>query len=424
MKPLVNLAFIALFLLLWAGWRYSLADRQVEEIMLAIGSGAAIPDVPGTEDIPPPAPAMPVPAPTEDAQPLVVAEAQFPRRPASTRAAPSLRRPQTFTPGIADDPGRGAVAAGPASARRLPAPPPLAPAAAPPFAKTTAQRAPGAERPVDIAARELAKKRQAAFDLAALAYERLDGLDRRGAAENFAAALRAQPDHESAGIWQDELRLLTRRWTAEAYIFEREGVSANLSPTVPVFGGRQYGASLAYTLNPLADAPVAINGRLTGTTGGGPDEAVAGIGWRPFGRRGPEVAVERRFELREPGRSAMQLRLSGGANSDQRSSFDLSAYADAGIVGMNSADLFAGGQAFVGRRWGDVDEPRVSIGAGAWGGVQHDGDTVSLLEAGPAARAEIPIGDVVLDLRGSYRFEVGGNARSGGGPTVTVAIRY
>ncbi len=260
--------------------------------------------------------------------------------------------------------------------------------------------------------------------LAERGYAALEEGDRQRAAEYFRRALASGETDARAAQWREQLRSLGKRWNADAYALVRSGASASASPTVPTLGGDQFGGRLGYVLNPLARQPAEVQLRLVHAPRQGAQpqvtEAVAGLGWRPLGRSGPEVAVERRAALQGAGRNAFQLRLSGGAATGTDSDFDLSFYADAGIVGLKSTDLFVGGQGFAGYRM----NRRLSVGGGAWGGAQDADRSSSLLEVGPEVTMRVPVGRALLEGRGSYRLKVAGDAAAGDGPALAIAVRY
>ncbi|MEM8825595.1 MAG: hypothetical protein AAGD40_01535 [Pseudomonadota bacterium] len=262
------------------------------------------------------------------------------------------------------------------------------------------------------------------FALATAAYAELNEGDRRAAADRFDAALAATPDDPRAPAWRAARDRLGRRWSAAAYAILRERTDGEPSAELPVLSGPQYGAEVRYRTDPLTRRPLDLIARATFAPGisGAADiaEAVAGIGWQPLGRTGPEIALERRIELTSAGRDAMQLRLSGGVSESIHGPTYVDAYADSGVVGAESLDLFAGGQAFVGYRL----TPALSFGGGAWGGWQDDGVETSRVEVGPFVRFAAPVLGGGVDVRAAYRARIAGTLPAENGATLTLSARY
>ncbi|TFU03024.1 hypothetical protein EUV02_07415 [Polymorphobacter arshaanensis] len=112
--------------------------------------------------------------------------------------------------------------------------------------------------------------------------------------------------------------------------------------------------------------------------------------------------------------SGWTARLSGGASGRTRG-LDWNGYAEAGAVNANP---YAAGQAFAGWRL-PAHGVRVQAGAGVWGAVQVDGNTVDRLDIGPSLR--LHAGTLPVDLIVDYRWRVAGNASPGSGVAVTLA---
>lgn len=270
-----------------------------------------------------------------------------------------------------------------------------------------------------------------AFASAEAAYRAMTGGDRRAAAQGFASALAADPRHPNASAWRAELSALRKRWRMDAYSLVREGASGLVSDR-PLLGGGQSGIRLGYTPDPLAQRPIELFGRLAiahdglSPKGRGTQAAI-GAAWMPLGRGGPAVGAERLIALGREGRDAWAIRVSGGAwhTADAKLPLDLSAYAEAGIVGAHSRDGFAGAQALALYPVTTRKGTRIGIGGGVWGSVQ-DGEarTASRLELGPGAQLSQQIGKGTIELRGEYRFRIAGDAAPGSGPALTIATRF
>lgn len=270
-----------------------------------------------------------------------------------------------------------------------------------------------------------------AHDFAASGYTALALGDRRTAARQFAAALAADPGHANAALWQAERAALNKAWRVDAYSLIRSGGGGFVSDR-PLLGGGQSGVRLGYTPGPLARRPIELFGRLAiahdwldpkSRSGQG----ALGAAWMPLGRDGPTVGVERLIAIGREGRNAWAIRVSGGAwhAADAKLPIDLSAYAEAGVVGAGSPDGFAGAQALALYPVTSHNGTRLGIGGGVWGSMQDGAArTASRLEFGPGAQLSQRIGKGTIELRGEYRFRIAGQAAPGSGPAVTVAARF
>jgi hypothetical protein len=95
--------------------------------------------------------------------------------------------------------------------------------------------------------------------------------------------------------------------------------------------------------------------------------------------------------------------------------FQLDAYAQAGMVGLRSRDLFVDGSARVGLPLND----RLRLGVSAWGSAQP---ATARLDLGPEAVWHFP--GTGASLSASYRLRVAGDARPGSGPAMTLSTEF
>ncbi|MHB9879447.1 hypothetical protein ACSMXM_07270 [Pacificimonas sp. ICDLI1SI03] len=402
MRPLFWLALLGALLFGWMIWRLAVLQDNVRLLIAEMGPPPSVP-APERHRAPAASPLYPTPA---DETLVAAAGAPVPAGSPGTFPSPSRQGGHRQ---IAHDPD--ALASLPLSSIATDS------QATGPSAATLHS----AKAPIRT---DIPSIRPDPFNLAETAFTRLQAGDRREAADYFQRALTEGPDHPQAELWRAQLRGLNKRLSISAYWLARDEAAATILPTQPVFGGSQYGLAASWTLDPLARQPVSIEARMTGAPaqGGQPGiaEALVGAGWQLFGRAVPKLVVEQRIALGDGGINATQIRLSGGMATDQENALDASVYADVGIVGWRDRDVFAGGQGFTGYRLRDG----LSIGAGAWGGIQRAGNTISVLEIGPALRAQVPIGAATLDLRASYRRGIAGNAANNDGAALTVALGY
>lgn len=182
-----------------------------------------------------------------------------------------------------------------------------------------------------------------------------------------------------------------------------------------LLGGSQAGARLLFRVNDDAAAPLSLSARVSAPLRSNGTEAAIGVEWHPVAGLPVRMLAERRQRLSGDGRSAFALLVHGGV-SDRRvaAGLRLDAYAQAGVVGARSRDLFADAGATLVRPLGARG---VAIGAGAWGGVQPG---ASRLDVGPRITTAVGTARVSLD----WRLRVAGSAAPSSGPSLTVGTDF
>lgn len=208
-----------------------------------------------------------------------------------------------------------------------------------------------------------------------------------------------------------------RRWSASAWLFvRRDGGGPALAPG-GTLGGGQAGGRLLYRLNRDARRPLSLSGRvytpLRRTAGA---EASLGFDWRPVAAFPVHLLAERRQALGPDGRSAFALTLYGGHTARLPRGAELDLYGQAGIVGVESRDLFADGAARVRVPVGPID-----VGGGVWGAAQPGAARV---DAGPHVSVRLPVRTVNLRLSADWRFRLAGDAAPGSGPALTLGADF
>jgi len=261
------------------------------------------------------------------------------------------------------------------------------------------------------------------FDLATAAYARLAVADRRGADRLFAAALAAAAgqDVPQAADWARVQRQLRRRWSGDAYTLLRESGLAGPAAS-PVLGGGQSGASLAFSLDPLARRPLAVFGRIYAAHDAAasiaPASAQAAVGLRWQLRPGLSIAAERLIAIGAATSGDWNLRLAAGG-ARRLGPVTVDGYGEAGVRG--NGDLYAGGEAHARAPIGKIGAVQLAAGPGVWGSVQAAGATVGRVDVGAGITAQLPAGIVVS---GDWRWRVAGNAAPGSGPAVTMGVAF
>lgn len=179
-------------------------------------------------------------------------------------------------------------------------------------------------------------------------------------------------------------------------------------------GGSQAGARLIYNVRPWLAASLRTSSPVGGSYGA---EVAGGARVTPFRSIPVAITAERRQSISRHGggRSAFALFVEGGLyRQPMPLNFTLDAYAQAGVVGFNSRDLFADGAfAFSRPVYG-----RFSAGFGVWGGAQPG---IYRIDAGP--RVSIRVRDNI-SAHLDWRQRMAGNADPGSGPALTLAADF
>ncbi len=179
-------------------------------------------------------------------------------------------------------------------------------------------------------------------------------------------------------------------------------------------GGSQAGARLTYYITPQIAASLRSSSSVGGARGG---EIAAGIKLTPFRSIPISMTAERRQAIGRlgGGRSAFALFLEGGVYQRPMPwGFELDAYAQGGVVGARSRDLFAdGGFTLTRPLFG-----RYAAGFGVWGGVQPG---LYRVDAGPRVSMRVRNN---MRVHLDWRQRVAGNAEPGSGPAVTLAADF
>ncbi|MGL4541935.1 MAG: hypothetical protein ACRCUI_05455 [Polymorphobacter sp.] len=264
-------------------------------------------------------------------------------------------------------------------------------------------------------------KQPSGVALATSAYSSLAAGDRRAAARGFDDAAQAAPEDPRAADWNHEAQLLKQRWSGSAYIFARAAGPSDFASTA-LLGGGQSGATLAFTPQPLAARPLALTLRgAVAHDGLGVDGASAqgafGARWQVM--RGIVLSGEWLVASGDAAARGWTVRLAGGA-SGTKGRFEWRGYGEAGLVNANP---FVAGQGSAGWRL-PVRGVELVAGGGAWGAVQHDGNTVDRLDLGPSVRLRYAGAALPIELSADYRFRVAGNAEPGSGVAVTLATYF
>lgn len=175
-------------------------------------------------------------------------------------------------------------------------------------------------------------------------------------------------------------------------------------------GGSQAGARLTYHLSPAIAASLRSSSSVGGVRYA---EVAAGVRWKPLADIPVALNLERRVALnRWGGRNAFALFAEGGLyQTPVLGIANLDLYAQGGVVGLKSRDLFFdAGAAFTRPVW-----KRFSAGLGLWGGMQPG---LYRVDAGPRLTYDVGRG---IRVHADYRQRLAGEAMPSSGPALTIA---
>lgn len=179
-------------------------------------------------------------------------------------------------------------------------------------------------------------------------------------------------------------------------------------------GGSQAGARLLYAF----DRRLGVSVRTTSPVGGSRGaEVAAGLRLTPFAGIPVAFTAERRQSISPHGggRSAFAFFAEGGLYRQPMPwRFELDAYLQAGVVGLNSRGYFADGALTFTR----PVHGRFSAGFGIWGGAQPG---IHRIDAGP--RVSMRLRDNIY-AHADWRQRIAGTAEPSSGPALTLAADF
>ncbi len=209
-------------------------------------------------------------------------------------------------------------------------------------------------------------------------------------------------------------RAAPNRWQASAWFVTRRGGPASGA----MLGGDQAGLRIARALD--RRARLALYARASAPLAGTERELALGIEWRPW-RAPMRFMAEQRIAL-DRGRSGPAVAVVGGVTGiDLPFAFELEAYGQAGAIKRARVEPFADGALRVTREVAAAGDARLALGAGAWGAVQRE---VARIDIGPTAVTTLPVSGQTLRIAVDWRERVGGDARPGSGPALTLGADF
>lgn len=230
---------------------------------------------------------------------------------------------------------------------------------------------------------------------------------------------RSQPAAEQPVQVQPQAALLNatsrNRWSASSWMIARSGVGLSSGADAPQLGGTQAGVRLDYAIG----RRVALTGRLAAPAHGIGREASLGIAYQPRGLP-LRIIAEQRVAL-DKGQGGPSVTLAGGGVIALPGRFDLTGYAQGGAVVRGRLDHFVDGSARVVRPIASLGGLEFDLGLGAWGGAQRG---AARLDLGPSVSAVLPMTDRAVRVSLDWRQRVGGSARPGSGPALSIGSDF
>ncbi len=202
------------------------------------------------------------------------------------------------------------------------------------------------------------------------------------------------------------------RWQLSSWALLREQRGAATLASGGMLGGSQAGARLTYAVTPQIGASL----RTTSPVGGRGVEVALGARYQPLRSVPVWVTAERRQAFgRDGGRSAFALFAEGGLyETGLPWKLLLEGYAQGGVVGINSRDLFADGALTLTR----PVYKNYAAGFGVWAGAQPG---LYRVDAGPRVSMRVK-SNIRMHL--DWRQRLAGDAQPGSGPAVTLAADF
>ena len=202
------------------------------------------------------------------------------------------------------------------------------------------------------------------------------------------------------------------RWQLSSWALLREQRGAPTLASGGMLGGSQAGMRLTYAVN----RSLAASLRTTSPVGGRGVEVALGARYQPLRSVPVWLTAERRQAIgRDAGRSAFALFAEGGVYQVALPwRTELDAYAQAGVVGVRSRDLFADGAMTLTR----PVFRNYSAGFGVWAGYQPG---LYRVDAGPRLSMRVRNN---IRVHVDYRQRLAGEALPGSGPALTLAADF
>lgn len=207
------------------------------------------------------------------------------------------------------------------------------------------------------------------------------------------------------------------RWRGSMWALWREGSSTRADAVMGGrLGGSQAGLRIDFDLTPEAESRVAAYSRMSvALNRPASPEAAAGVAWQPSRSIPISLAAERRIALGKGARNANAVMAVGGFGPKGiAASLQAEGYAQTGMVGFRSNDLFMDGKLSV---LSPVAHFPVRVGASVSGGAQPQ---VERLDVGPEVQIRLPLPRAAARLSVEWRERIAGLAAPASGLAITL----
>lgn len=205
------------------------------------------------------------------------------------------------------------------------------------------------------------------------------------------------------------------RLSGSAWLLVRGGPAGSLDGGQ--LGASQAGIRLTYALD--AARRLALSARLSAPIRGRGREAALGLEWQPT-RLPIRVIAEHRVSL-DGGRGGPTMGVIGGYGpADIAPGVRLEAYGQAGAIARDGVETFIDTAARVTHPV-DIGQDRIDLGLGAWGSAQRG---ARRLDIGPTLGIAVPVAGKAIRLNLDWRQRIGGDARPGSGPALSIGSDF
>lgn len=206
------------------------------------------------------------------------------------------------------------------------------------------------------------------------------------------------------------------RLAGSAWLLARGGPSGSLDGGQ--LGASQAGIRLTYALGRARR--VALAARLSTPMQGRGREAALGVEWQPT-RLPIRLIAEQRLSL-DGGRGGPTVGVIGGYGpAEIGPGVRIEAYGQAGAIARDGVESFIDMAARVTHPVAHIAGKRVDLGLGAWGSAQRG---ARRFDIGPTLGVAVPVAGKAIRLNLDWRQRIGGTARPGSGPALSIGSDF
>ena len=205
------------------------------------------------------------------------------------------------------------------------------------------------------------------------------------------------------------------RLAGSAWLLARGGPAGSLDGGQ--LGASQAGMRLTYALG--SARRVALVARISAPLEGRGREAAIGLEWQPT-TLPIRLVAEHRIAL-DGGRGGPTIGVIGGYGpADIAPGVRLEAYGQAGAIARDGVETFIDTAVRATHRV-PIAGKRLDLGLGAWGSAQRG---ARRLDIGPTLGAAVPVAGKTIRLNLDWRQRIGGDARPGSGPALSIGSDF